>query len=248
MKNRWSFDVAVEGYEESCRTMSEIMESYQQLKKNHNYAEAYKELLHAAESCHRPAVLELARFLVQTPQLDISHQKRYALAEKYYKKLLNLLDNSNTLTATISAELAQLYGFQGRPIAELGSLLMARRYGHHVEDFDLNRCKKVFRNLDVNSLCNDRYGCFLLGRELYLAGSKLCESFLMEACEVVGDLGGQAALLLADYYSEKEGLRHEANKYYLLAAQKGHPEVLVHRQEEKAGTIGRQSIHRGYAV
>lgn len=214
-------------------TMTELMQNYRALVAERNWTAAHETLIYGVECSHLPAKLELARLYKECTLLGIPQQERYAKAEFHYRGILNLLDLSDRVTATISMELAELYSYMKRPVGVLAMLLRAKRYGMNVPERKVDHAHQLLVNLDVNDFGKCPGDAYALGLELSLAGgsARLTELLLREATESDNKLiHGKAALALADFYndrcSESYVYASEANSYYRMAAEAGYPEYL----------------------
>lgn len=231
------FDVPPEGTSSRYCTMAELMERYNSLLESHDYENAEAVLDYALQSGYLPAKLLMARLLKNTPSLRMEQQERYALSEKFYREILNLLDLSDNATAKISMELAELYETLNRPVACLGAMLKAKRLGYPVQDKDAESCLRKLNRMDINSFCNHPQDCYDLGSELAMAGSfRFAEFFLRESCASLNrELAGRSCLMLADLYdghrADCPAYGEEARKMYQEAAEKGFPEYLTKCRE-----------------
>lgn len=213
-------------------TMTELMQNYRSFAAEKNWAAAHETLLYGAECSHLPAKLELARLYKECTLLGIPQKERYAKSEFLYRGILNLLDLSEKATGTICMEMAELYSYMKRPVAVLGMLLRAKRYGANVPDREVDHARQLLLNLDVNDFGKYPRDAYELGLELSLAGgsARLTELFLREATESGNKLiRGEAALALGDFYNEQYGdpiYANEANRYYRMAEEAGYPEYI----------------------
>lgn len=212
-------------------TMTELMQNYRSFAAEKNWAAAHETLLCGVECSHIPARLQLARLYKDCALLGIHQQERYAKSEFHYRGILNLLDLSDKVTATICVELAELYSYMKRPVAVLSMLLRAKRYGANVPDREVDYARQLLLNLDVNDFGKYPRDAYELGLELSLAGgsARLTELLLREATESSNKLiRGEAALALADFYNDRRSESYiyasEANRYYRMAAEAGYPE------------------------
>ena len=213
-------------------TMTELMQNYRSFATEKNWTAAHETLLYGVECSHLPAKLELARLYKECPLLGIPQKERYAKSELLYRGILNLLDLSEKATGTICMEMAELYSYMKRPVAILGMLLRAKRYGANVPDREVDHARQLLLNLDVNDFGKYPRDAYELGLELSLASgsARLTELFLREATESGNKLiRGEAALALGDFYNEQYGdpiYASEANRYYRMAEEAGYPEYI----------------------
>ena len=218
-------------------TMTELMHNYRSFAAEKNWAAAHETLLYGVECSHLPAKLELAQLYKECTQLGIHQQERYARSEFHYRGILNLLDDvTDKVTATICMELAELYSYMKRPVAVLGMLLRAKRYGANVPDREVDYAWQLLLNLDINDFGKFPRDAYELGLELSLAGGsvRLTELLLQEATECTNKLiRDQAALALADFYNDRRSENYvyasEATRYYRMAAESGYPEYISRR-------------------
>ena len=226
------FDVRVDGYPDQVLSMSEIMACYKAYKASGEIENAKAVLEYGTACAYLPAKLELARFLLKTPQIKISQIERYSRAETLYRDVQNTLDLSSKVYAQIAVELAWLCEATNRPVGCLGNLLKAKRYGYEVQEKDIELCRRRLMRKDIYSLGGNSQDALDLGYELSLVGNfKYAEFFLREATEAKHTIvAGQACLYLADLYlehsAECKNHRQEAQKYYHRSAEELFPEVL----------------------
>lgn len=233
-KRRFAFDVPVDGRNDCCLTMSELMDQYICQKKLREWEKAKAILEYATECSYLPAEVELANLYKTTPELNIPHTERYCKAEHIYLRVLDILDLSDDMTAKIALELADLYGnYMKRPIGGLAMLLRAKRFGRAVPERTLETCRRQIAQMDINDFGKNERDTFDLASELLPLGEadRLVELLLRECVETDDtSLRGIAALSLADFYNDRKGecatYQKEAEHYYHIAQQNGFPEYL----------------------
>lgn len=234
-KNReFAFDIPVDGVSRAYLSMQELMDQYICHKKQKEWEKAKAVLEYATECSYLPAEIELANLYKTTPELGIPHAERYCEAEHIYHRVLNILDLSAEMTATITLELADLYGnYMKRPIGGLAMLLRAKRLGKNVPDRTLETCRRQIAQMDINDFGKDTMSAFDLASELLLLGTadRFVELLLRECVEShKSSLRGRAALSLADFYNDRQTeyatYRKEAERYYRIAHENGFPEYL----------------------
>lgn len=213
---------------------SSMLKEYESFLAKNDWEKA-KCVLETAVSCNCiSAKIELARFLQNTPELEISKQERFTNAEALYIDVLTQGELPNNTIAVVARELASLYGAMNRPIAFLAFLLMARRHGALISEDELELCKRQLHEIDINDLGRAQE-VYALGFELYLLDGmfdRLSEYFLRVASEANdGLIKGMAYLTLADFYECKSNsnpfYREEAIRCYRLAKENGFPEYLT---------------------
>lgn len=233
MKKRWAIDVPVDGLQEKCISMKELMRVYNSSKGlDVNTRRAMLE--YVCDCQYAPAKLELARLLINNPKVDLKQSDRYSRAEQLLTELANNLDASDEEMAAVSLELAKLYDILNQPVGALAMLLQARRFRTDaVTAKDIELCRRRLSGMDVFSYGTNAKDAYSLGMELVYANGpfKFAELFLREAVDnAKGELKGQACLALADLYADnpKEGraLSREARELYKKAAEYGYPECI----------------------
>ncbi len=214
-------------------TMNELMQHYRILAAEKNWIAAHETLLCGIECAHLPARLELARLYKDCALLGIPQQERFRKAEMHYRWILNLLDLSDKVSATISMELAELYSYMKRPVGVLAMLLRAKRLGVNMPEREVDHARQLLNNLDVNDFGKSAQDAYDLGIELIWAGggARLTELLLREASESGNKLiRGKASLALADFYNDRRGENYfyasEAARCYSMASEAGYPEYL----------------------
>ena len=233
---RSPFDVPVEDISETYPTMPELMASYRSFKNHRDFESAKAVLFYGMECGYLPAKLETARLLKTTPQLEMSQNDRFLLSEKLYREILNDLDLSDRAIAAVSMELADLYETINRPVACLGAMLRAKRFGYHVHGKELEKCYRKLKRMDVNDFCHTPQDCYDLGIELAMAGVfEYAEMFLRESLSAENqEMVGRSCLTLADLYFENSiecpMHRLEAIIMYREAARRGFPECLSRKR------------------
>lgn len=217
---------------------STTLQNYHSLKNENKWEEAKQELEYASNCSCLPAKVELARFLRNTPALNMSQAERYAKAEALYLEIIEQFNLPNNVTARIAHELAVFYSSLKRPIACLAFLLMAKRYGFNVSDGELDICNKQLHEVDINTPGN-AHDAYVLGIELYLDGTfnQMTEFFLRVAAESTdAGIRGMAYLTLADFYDSQSrdnpSYIDDALRCYKLAKKNGYPEYISPSQEE----------------
>lgn len=233
-KRRFAFDVPVDGVNNNYLSMSELMDQYEHHKKLSEWEKAKAILEYAVECSYLPAEIELANMYKTTPELNIPHAERYRKAEHIYRRVLNILDLSDDMTAKIALELADLYGnYMKRPIGGLAMLLRAKRLGRAVPERTLETCRRQIAQMDINNFGKNAREAFDLASELLLLSEadRFVELLLRECVETDNtSLRGIAALSLADFYNDRKAecatYRKEAARYYRIAGESGYPEYL----------------------
>lgn len=233
-ERKLAFDVPVDSEKDYYMSMPELMEQYIRHKKLKECEKAKAILEYASECCYLPAEIELANLYKTTPELNIPHFERYQKAEHIYRRVLNILDLSDDMTAKISLELADLYGnYMKQPIGGLAMLLRAKRLGEIVPDRTLETCRRQIAQMDIHDFGKDTWSAFALASELLLlcTADRFVELLLRECVEAHNpSLRGRAALSLADFYNDRQtectAYRKEAERYYRIACENGFPEYL----------------------
>lgn len=233
MKQRWSYDVPVNGVHEKFIPMEELMRAYKSCRDN-DVDTALAILEYACDCQHVPAKLELARLLINNPKVNLGQSERYEKAEQLLMEFTNELGTSNTLMACVSLELANLYSILNRPVGMLAMLLRARRFGSSfVPDKDIELCRRKLSKMDINTYGSNAKDAYSLGMELIYAKGpfKFAEFLLREAVDAAeGELKGRACLSLADLYAwnPQEGrlLCEESFKLYKEASKNGCAEYI----------------------
>lgn len=129
---RWAFDVEVEG-EDSYYGIRDLFRLADESKASQKYDECLDFLLRAAASPR--GKFKLAKFYLETPEINLSQSARFCEAEKL---LLDL--HPHCIAACI--ELSILYLDKlSRPIAALAYLLRAKNLGANIEPVLIERCK-----------------------------------------------------------------------------------------------------------
>lgn len=233
-KRKFAFDVPVNSEKDYYMSMSELMEQYIRHKKLKEWEKAKAVLEYATECGYLPAEIELANLYKTTPEFNIPHSDRYHKAEHIYRRVLNILDLSDDMTAKIALELADLYGnYMKQPIGGLAMLLRAKRLGRAVPERTLETCRRQITQMDINNLGKNAREAFDLASELLLLSEvdRFVELLLRECVETDNiSLRGIAALSLADFYNDRQAecvtYRKEAERYYRIAGECGYPEYL----------------------
>lgn len=236
MKNRWTYDVSVDGINEKYMSMTALMKAYSSCKDS-DVATALAILEYACDCQYVPAKLELARFLMANPKVSLGQAERLDKAEKLLDELTNDLDISDNFIAGVSLEKAKLYDIRNRPVGALAMFLRARRFGSNsVLDKHLDLCRRKLIKMDINEYSTNANDAYTLGMELVYAHGPFmfAEFFLREAVDAAtGELRGRACLALADLYGcnpqEGQMLREESFKLYKEAAENGSPEYITRK-------------------
>lgn len=228
MKNRWSYDVPVDGISDRVLNMASLMQA-SRVCMDSDPATADSILKYACDSHYAPAKLLRARLLMNNPGVPMNQPERYAAAEKLLLELAGDLDASKQVMAGVSLELAKLYEMQRRPVGTLAMLLRARRFGSTaVRDPEIDQCRHKLERMDIHAYGTNAADAYALGMELFHANGpfKFTELFLREAADTArGELKGRACLALADLYAGNPGqgaaLWEESVKLYRQAAEHG---------------------------
>lgn len=215
----WKFNIPV-GLEEPNYRMQELMELAQYHAERHEWEACRIWLERASLARYKPAMLALAKLLMDTSNLKINQEQCFRRCEHLLLELERIQDDPE-----IALALSRCYAKIGRLAAAYGYLLKAKRKGAQVELRSLTSLKKAMETQPLDFVYADVRGCRILGQEL-------CESegptqralfYWEEAAE--NDPTGTTALELADFLNQR-GRFAEANHFYHVASQNGCSDVL----------------------
>lgn len=217
--DNWKFNVPV-GLEEPNYRIQELMELAQHHAERREWEVCRIWLERASLARHKPAMLALAKLLMDTSNLNSSQEQRLRRCEYLLLELERLQDSPDVALA-----LSRCYVKTGRPAAAYGYLLKAKRKGAPVELRNLASLKKALETQALDSIYADVKGCRILGQELCeIEGPTQSALFYWEEA-AENDPTGTAALELADFLNQK-GRFTEANHFYHVASQNGCADVL----------------------
>lgn len=226
------FDLPIDGLETREIPMKTLMACYDRFLQEGDLHSAFAALEFGEKSNFLPAKLELARLLHREPGLMNTRGAQLLRSERLYREILNLPDLNRSMEGKLCLEAADVFRDLNQTVAWMWALLRARRLGQTVSEDTLSRCRKRLQTVELKTLADCREDCCRLGQEMARAGElRNAEGFLLEAAASPNrDLSGRSCLYLAEVYDEmslREPRYHaDAEKYFRLAARKGHPELI----------------------
>lgn len=217
--DNWKFNVPV-GLEEPSYCMQELMELAQYHAERHEWEACRIWLERASLARYKPAMLALAKLLMDIGNLKNSQEQHFRRCERLLLELERLQDD-----ADIALALSRCYAKAERPAAAYGYLLKAKRKGAPIEVRNLASLKKALETQSLDKVYADVRGCRILGQELCESEGPTQRALFYWEETAENDSSGIAALELADFLNQK-GHFAEANHFYHVASQNGCADVL----------------------
>ena len=216
-RERWMFDISLEGDVEICN-INGLLRKAEQFFRNGDYDSCHSFLLRAESS--QQGKLALARFFMTPGTTDLSLEKARHVAEQLMLAIAEDIPEA-------CMELSRLYLDLKRPLAALGWRL---RHPSKLKDAECEMFKRKILRLEVSSLQNYSMDLYTLGMVLsdHKETKGHAKRLLQLACEYENSpcIKGVAALRVAEISDDP----NEQSQYFRLAEEWGNPELLRRKE------------------